>query len=59
MSELLKILEDINPWGTVYVENVMDPLLVEAFQRRGYITDASKSNEGATCLYKTRETPTT
>lgn len=59
MSELLSILEDINPWDTVYVENVMDPLLVEAFQRRGYITDASKSGEGATCLYKRREIQTT
>ena len=57
--ELLAILEDINPWDTVYVENVMDQGIVEAFQRRGYITDASKSGEGTTCLYKRREIQTT
>ena len=61
LSAVLEALEELNPWGTVFIENVLDPKLADALRKRGYITDQSKpALEGSpACLYKQRETPRT
>jgi len=54
LSGFLQEMEQRNPWGTIYVENVMDQAIADALRRRGYVTDATTINEGSTCLYKIR-----
>lgn len=58
-SAILDLMEEINPWDTVYVENVLNEDFANTLRKRGYVTDRSGGLEGPPCLYKTRQAPTT